>query len=328
MAADGESERATCFELSVAATAREAQDIVSIELRRRDGGQLPAFSAGSHIDIHLAGGLRRQYSLCNAPAQRHRYVVAVLREPASRGGSRAMHALRPGDAVTLSGPRNNFPLAGREADFHLMLAGGIGVTPMMAMVAELKARKADFLLHYATRSRQKTAFLRRLRPLINEGKVVMYHDEGDPRRGLDIAARLADPAPGRHVYACGPQGFMEAVKASTTAWPPHAVHLEYFTSVAMTREEEAWDAVPFKVKISSTGKLIDVPANCSIVRALREHGVEVDTSCEDGYCGTCITRYLEGDPMHRDSVLSASERKTHVMICRARSKSAVLVLDV
>lgn len=314
--------------LGVVSVTPEAEDIVSIALSSGDGSSLRPFTAGAHLDIHLGDGLTRQYSLCNPPAERDRYVVAVLKEPAGRGGSQLMHKLEPGATVSVSGPRNNFPLAGREADFHLLLAGGIGITPMMAMIADLRARKADFRLHYCTRSKKKTAFLRRLHPLIKQGKVVLHHDNGDPARGLDIAATLAEPVPGQHVYVCGPAGFMAAAKAAVGAWPPHAVHFEHFTAVALTEEEAAWDKVPFKIKIKKTGELLDVPADHSIVTVLREHGMEVETSCEDGYCGTCITRYLEGEPVHRDTVLGEGERQNYVMICRARSRSPVLVLDV
>jgi vanillate O-demethylase ferredoxin subunit len=329
MAQDGAAREPTKrLALRVVSVTPEAQDIVSVELAHPDGEQLPAFTAGAHIDVHLADGLTRQYSLCNAPAERHRYLVAVLNEPSGRGGSQAMHRLQPGDIVTVSGPRNNFALAGREASFHLLLAGGIGVTPMMAMIAELKARKADFRLHYCTRNKERTAFLRRLKPLIKQGKVVLHHDDGDPARGLDIAAMLAAPVPGQHVYVCGPAGFMAVAKASVGAWPPHAVHFEHFIAVALTEEEAAWDKVPFKIKIKKTGEVFDVPADCSIVNALRTHGIGVETSCEDGYCGTCITRYVEGEPVHRDTVLSEGERKNYVMVCRARARSPTLVLDI
>jgi ferredoxin-NADP reductase len=321
-------EQTSRLSLRISSVTREADDIVSIELARADGSPLPSFTAGAHIDVHLDNGLVRQYSLCNAPSERHRYVIAVLKEAAGRGGSDAMHRLKAGDEVAISGPRNNFPLAGREADFHLMLAGGIGITPMMAMIAELRARKADFRLHYCTRNKGKTAFLRRLQPLIKQGKVVLHHDNGDPSRGLDIAAMLAQSVPGHHVYVCGPAGFMAVAKASVGAWPPHAVHFEHFSAVVLTEEEAAWDKVPFKIMVKKTGELLDVPTNCSIVKVLREHGIEVETSCEEGYCGTCITRYVEGEPVHRDTVLSAGERKSYVMICRARAKSPVLVLDV
>jgi ferredoxin-NADP reductase len=329
MVADGATQpRTDRLTLSVSSIAREAADIVRFEFALADGGQLPAFTAGAHIDIHLPNGLLRQYSLCNSPSERHRYVVAVLKETSSRGGSEAMHNLKQGETVSVSGPRNNFPLAGPEANFHLMLAGGIGVTPMMAMLAELKARKADFRLHYCTRSKEKTAFLQRLRQLIKRGSVVLHHDGGDPKRGLDIAATLAEPVPGQHLYVCGPAGFMEAAKAAVGAWPPHAVHFEHFNAVPLSEEEAAWDKVPFKIRVKSTGELIDVPANTSIIKVLRAHGIEVETACEDGYCGTCITRYLEGVPVHRDTVLSEGERRSYVMVCRARSRGPILVLDI
>jgi vanillate O-demethylase ferredoxin subunit len=325
MASGGRGER---YALTVASRASETADIVALELTSPEGLPLPGFRAGAHIDIHLAGGLTRQYSLCNPPSERHRYVIAVLKEHAGRGGSQAMHALNRGDDVWVSGPRNTFPLAGREAEFHLFLAGGIGITPMLAMIAELRARKAPFLLHYSTRDRSNTAFLRRLQPLIRQGKVILHHDDGEPARGLDIAATLAAPLPGHHVYVCGPEGFMAAAKASVGAWAPHTVHFEHFSAVALTREEAAWDKQPFTIKIEATGQLLVVPADCSIVNVLRAHGIDVETSCEAGYCGTCITRYTEGDPVHRDCVLSEGERERYVMICRARSRSKVLVLDI
>lgn len=316
------------FTARVSAVTREAADIVAIELTHPDGAELPPFTAGAHIDFDLGDNLIRQYSLCNPPTERHRYVVGVLKQVNGRGGSDAMHALHVGSNVQIADPRNNFPLAGREANFHLLLAGGIGITPMMAMLPELESRKADFLLHYCTRSAAHTAFQDRLQPLIEQGKVVLHHDGGNPARGLDIATTLAEPLPAQHVYVCGPQGFIAAARASVGAWPPHAVHFEHFDAVPLTAGESAWDKVPFQVKIKRTGEVIDVPANCSIVKVLRERGIEIETSCEDGYCGTCITRYVEGDPVHRDTVLSEGERKSYVMICRARSSTPVLVLDI
>jgi ferredoxin-NADP reductase len=315
------------FTVRVGAVTREATDIVSIELAHPEGMPLPPFTAGAHLQFHLADDLVRQYSLCNPPAERHRYVVGVLKQKAGRGGSEAMHALQVGSTVQVSGPNNNFALAGREANFHLLLAGGIGVTPMMAMIAELEDREADYLLHYCTRSPEHTAFHDRLQPLIAQGKAVLHHDAGDPASGLDIAATLAEPQPAQHVYVCGPKGFLAAARAAVGAWPPHAVHFEHFDAVPLTEEESAWDKVPFKIKIKRTGEIIDVPADCSIVEVLREQGIEIETSCEEGYCGTCITRYVEGEPVHRDTVLSEGERKSYVMVCRARSRSPILVLD-
>lgn len=314
--------------VQVSAVRRETSDIVTIELTRADASELPPFTAGAHVEFHLGDGLVRQYSLCNPPSERHRYVVGVLKQKNGRGGSDAMHALRAGSSVLIEGPRNHFALAGREANAHLLLAGGIGVTPMMAMIAELEERGAEFVLHYCTRSPEQTAFREQLQPLIASGKAILHHDAGDPAKSLDIAALLAEPQPAQHLYVCGPQGFIAAAKAATGAWAPHAVHFEHFDAVALTEEQSAWDTVPFQIKIKRTGAVYDVPANTSIVKVLREHGIDIETSCEDGYCGTCITRYVGGEPVHRDTVLSEAERRSYVMVCRARASSPLLVLDV
>lgn len=307
---------------------READDILSFEFVRPGGEDLPVFSAGSHIHVEIGDGLKRQYSLCNDPSETHRYLIAVLREEEGRGGSKAMHQLQEGRELYISSPENHFELADRGVKSHLLLAGGIGVTPMMAMIDELERRGAPYLMHYCTRSLEKTAFLDRLEPRIEQGKVVLHHDAGDPDNGLDIAAALADYEVGTHLYACGPPGFMKAVNSSVGAWPPHAVHQEYFTGREMTEEEKAWDAKPFKVSILGTGEEFDIPAGCSIVAVLREHGINVQTDCEEGYCGTCLTHYVEGDPVHRDTVLDDSDREDYVMICCARSRSERLVLDL
>lgn len=318
---------ARLLSLRVAHIAAETDQIRTVELVEPSGAALPAFTAGAHIDVHLPDGLVRQYSLCNDPAERHRYVIAVLKERAGRGGSAAVHALSESDRIDVSEPRNNFPLAD-DATSHLLLAGGIGVTPMMAMIAELQRCNADFRLLYCTRGSEQTAFLKPLAPLIGAGKVALHHDGGDPARGLDLRATLAEYVDGRHVYVCGPTGFLAAAKAATASWPEHAVHFEHFSAVPISDEDAAWDQKPFQVKIKSTGKVFDIPAGRSIVSVLRDAGLSVDTSCEDGFCGTCLTRYTEGEPVHRDVVLGESERKQFVMICRARARSALLVLDL
>jgi ferredoxin-NADP reductase len=315
------------LQLRVTSVTAETDDIRTIELVAPSGGPLPVFTAGAHIDWHLGHGLIRQYSLCNDPRETHRYEVAILKEKASRGGSVAAHALRAGDVVEVSAPRNNFALAD-DAAFHLLLAGGIGVTPMMAMLAELQARNADFLLHYCSRSPQQTAFRDRLKPLAAQGKVIFHYDGGNPARGLDLRATLSAFAPGHHAYVCGPSGFLSAAKAAAAAWPEHAVHFEHFSAAPISEEDAVWDQKPFQVKVKSTGKIVDVAAGQSIVSALRDAGIAVDTSCEDGFCGTCLTRYLAGEPVHRDAVLGESEKKSFVMICRARSRSPILVLDL
>ena len=319
----------------------EAEDINAYELVDPDGGELPPFTAGAHIDLHLRDGRIRQYSLANDPAERHRYVVGILRDSAGRGGSVAIFEnVHPGRILTISTPRNHFPLAG-GAQRHLLLAGGIGVTPMMAMLAQLERENADFLLHYCTRSPQRTAFRELLaRPRV-AGRVRYYHDGGDPRQGLDTAALLRERPDGTHLYYCGPPGFMTAVAAASAHWPKEAVHFEYFTPPApaspvvitgagtsgTAANAAADNPVGFQVRLTSTGALYDVPNDKSIVEVLREQGIDVETSCESGLCGTCRTRYLEGEPEHHDYVLDDDERDEYVMICCARSKSPFLVLD-
>lgn len=302
----------------------ETPDIASFELVDPDGHALPSFTAGAHLDIRITDKLRRQYSLCNDPKERDRYVVAVLKDPAGRGGSQAMHDIAEGAMLTVSEPINRFPLAGREAHSHLLLAGGIGVTPMMAMIAELEAQKRPWHMHYCTRSRDRSAFLDRLEPYIAANKVELHHDNGDPAKGLDIGKALSNFEIGTHLYYCGPAGFMTAAKKAVGAWPTYNVHCEYFEAA---EDRPASENGPFQVKIKSTGQVLDVPADKTIVAVLRENGFDISTECEDGYCGTCITRYLEGEPEHRDTVLSEGERKTYVMVCCARSKSPMLVLD-
>lgn len=317
----------TKLEVRVAQIKREADDILSFVLVAPAGEQLPAFNAGAHIEVHLPGDTIRSYSISSDPAERSHYEIAVLKESAGRGGSLAMHErLREGDALTITAPINHFPLAGKEARSHLLVAGGIGVTPMMAMIAELEARGADWRMHYLTRSPERTAFVDRLQPYVAAGKVTIHHDGGDPSRGIDLKALLSEFEIGTHLYYCGPPGFMTACAQSIEAWPPHAVHREYFAAAEGAAESRL--NLPFQVRIASTGKVLDVPADRTIVDVLREAGCAVETDCKDGYCGTCITRYISGEPEHRDTVLSEKERKSYVMVCCARAKKGVLELDL
>jgi vanillate O-demethylase ferredoxin subunit len=303
----------------------EAQDILSFELAEPAGGDLPPFAAGAHIDVHVPGGFLRQFSLCNDPAERHRYVTAVLREPAGRGGSRAMHErVRVGDTLEISAPRSNFPLA-EGAGRHLLIAGGIGITPLLAMVRRLARLGADFTLHYCTRSTERTAFRAALAEAERAGRVRYHHDGGDPRRGLDVGALLAPVEPATHVYCCGPAGLMAAVKAATAHWPTPQVHFEYFAPPSP--DAAIAGGAAFEVAIRSTGKVYPIAADRSILATLREAGLVLDSSCESGTCGTCKTRYLAGEPEHRDYVLSGEEQRDHVMICVSRAKGR-LVLDL
>jgi len=301
-----------------------AEAINGYELVDPRGRDLPRFAAGAHIDLRL-GGLLRQYSLCNDPAERRRYCIAVLREDASRGGSRRLHdTARVGDLLEVSMPRNNFSLDA-AAERHLLIAGGIGIAPIMSMIAELRRRRADFQVHYCTRSAARTAFRDDLAPLATEGRVCFHHDGGDPARGLDIAAALRDPAPGTHLYYCGPASLMAAAAEAAKEWPAGTLHYEYF--MARPADGVAEDQ-PFRVRLAKRGVEYEVAVGETIVSVLRRHGIPVPTSCELGYCGACLTRYLDGEPDHRDQVLREYGRGRYVLICCARSKTPVLHLDL
>jgi ferredoxin-NADP reductase len=301
-----------------------AEAINGYELVDPRGRDLPRFAAGAHIDLRFAD-LVRQYSLCNDPAERRRYCIAVLREDTSRGGSRHLHdTVRAGDLVEVSMPRNNFPLES-EAERHLLIAGGIGIAPIMSMIAELQQRRADFQLHYCTRSAERTAFRDDLALIAADGRVHFHYDGGDPAQGLNIGAVLRDPPQGTHLYYCGPAGLMAAVAEATKGWPAGTVHCEYFTAppAASILEDK-----PFRVRLAKRGVEYEIPIGQTITGVLRRHGITVPTSCELGYCGACVTRYLAGEPDHRDQVPREYGRGRFVLICCARSKTPVLDLDL
>ncbi|WP_373376121.1 2Fe-2S iron-sulfur cluster-binding protein [Cupriavidus nantongensis] len=303
----------------------EAIDVCSFELVRADGLPLPAFSAGSHIDVHLPEGRVRQYSLCNDPAESQRYQIAVLRDEAGRGGSKSIHdQVHEGDLMTVNFPRNHFALA-HEAPHHLLLAGGIGVTPILCMAERLARTGQSFSMHYCSRSRARTAFLHRISTSAFAKAVTFYHD--DVQR-IDLRSTLTSVPQGSHLYVCGPRGFMDAVlgNARELGWPESRLHYEFFGAKVEKQETDG----SFQVQIASTGALIDVAPNCTVLEALSSHGVEILSSCEQGVCGTCLTRILEGSPDHRDSYLTAEEQQANdqFLPCCSRSKSPLLVLDL
>jgi vanillate O-demethylase ferredoxin subunit len=301
-----------------------AEAINGYELVDPRGRDLPRFEAGAHVDLRI-GGFLRQYSLWNDPAERRRYCIAVLRELESRGGSRHLHeSARAGDLVEVSLPRNSFPLDA-AAERHLLIVGGIGIAPIMSMISDLRRRRAEFEVHYCTRSPDSTAFRRELAPLATEGRLRFHHDDGNPARGLDIGAALRDPPPGTHLYYCGPAPLMAAAAQAARDWPPGNVHCEYFTAAPETIPDE--DRL-FRVKLARSGGDYDVPVGQTIVSVLQRHGIAVRTSCELGYCGACLTPYLAGEPDHRDQVLEENGRGRYVLICCSRSKTPVLELDL
>lgn len=305
----------------------EARDIASFELARTDGLPLPAFSAGSHVDVHLPGGLTRQYSLCNGSHEAHRYRIAVLRDAASRGGSMAMHdTVHEGDVITISAPRNHFAL--HPARRSILLAGGIGVTPLLCMADRLARTGAAFELHYCTRSPERTAFAEEIAASAMAPHVHFHFDDGAPDQRLDLDTVLAAPGEDQRVYVCGPPGFIDHVlrAAERLGWPRDRVHLEYFGAPAA---DTAGDQ-GFTVRIASTGQTCTVGPDESVVQALRGIGVEILTSCEQGVCGTCLTRVLEGTVEHRDLYLTDEEKAAHEQFtpCCSRATSPVLVLDL
>jgi len=237
--------------------------------------------------------------------------------------------VRAGDEISVSVPRNNFELI-ETARRHLLIAGGIGVTPLMAMVERLDALDADYTMHYCTRSPEQTAFKRRLEERVQKGKVIYHHDGGDPGKGIRLAEVLDEYERGTHLYYCGPPGLMEAVNREASQWPKEAIHCEYFVPppTVWPQMGRSAAAAEFSVRVASRGLVLPVPRDLSIVEVLREAGIDCNTSCEAGVCGTCRTRYLEGTPEHHDFVLSDEEREHYVMICCARASSEVLVLDI
>jgi vanillate O-demethylase ferredoxin subunit len=317
--------------LRIRSIAYLAEDINGYELVDPNGHDLPRFAAGAHVGVRLgpaeSGAVWRDYSLWNDPAERRRYCIAVLREKLGEASRRLHDEIRVGDTVEVSPPRNHFPLAD-EAGRHLLLAGGIGVTPIMAMLAELKRRRADFRLYYCTRAPEKTAFREELDLLAAIGRVVFHYDEGDPAKALDLAALLREPQPGTHLYYCGPAGMMAAAAAASAHWPPGTVHCEYFSGPAAAPPARLQDDRPFRVRLAHSGGAYDVPPGESILDVLRREGVETRASCELGYCGACLTRYLEGEPDHRDQILGEVARQTHMLICCSRATTDELVLEL
>ncbi|VVE24291.1 Vanillate O-demethylase oxidoreductase [Pandoraea terrae] len=306
----------------------EGAGICTFELAEPSGKALPPFTAGAHIDVQVGHGLLRQYSLCNDPRETHRYLIAVLRAPQSRGGSMTLHdTLDEGDLLEIGVPKNHFPLAS-SARRSLLLAGGIGVTPIICMAERLACLGADFEMHYCTRSRERTAFAERIAQADYANRVTHHFSDGPAEQRLDLTAVLDGQPPGTHLYVCGPSGFMDTVisTALQRGWPAAQLHREYFASAS----REPAPARAFDVKLASTGKVYRIPEHKTIVASLAECGIEIPTSCEQGICGTCVTRVIEGDVEHLDSFLTAAEREKNnqLMPCCSRANSALLVLDL
>ena len=311
----------------VLAAARIAEDIVRFDLADPEGAPLPAFTAGAHLRLRLPGGLVRRYSLCSDPAETAAWSIAVKREAGGQGGSVALcDGVRAGDLLPCTAPRNDFPLTGRPAA-RLFIAGGIGITPIMAMIHALEAAGGPpWKLVYLTRSPAQTAFRDVLSAPALRGKVLIHHDGGDPDRGFDLWPLLDQPR-GRHLHCCGPRGLMQAVRDMTGHWSAAAVHFEDFSVAgAAARPDDA----PFRLRLARTGTMLEVPAGTTILAALRAAGHALPFSCESGTCGTCRTGLLAGAVDHRDLVLMAHEKAAALMPCVSRAAPGTdeLVLDL
>jgi vanillate O-demethylase ferredoxin subunit len=303
-------------------------DISLFELVGADGAPLPLFSAGSHVDVLLPGGLTRQYSLCNDPGEFHRYQIAVLKDAQGRGGSRAMHeTVHEGGTLSISAPKNHFMLA-HGAKKSLLLAGGIGITPLLCMAERLFAIEQPFEMHYCTRSSDRTAFRERIVQSRYASAVQFHFDDAAAEQQFDIAAHLKEPQEGVHLYTCGPKGFMDAVlsTARKSGWPEAQLHYEFFSAESVKLATDG----SFEVKLASSGRVLRVAAEQTVIAALAAGGVDVPTSCEQGVCGTCVTRVLAGEPDHRDLYLTPEEQAANdqFLPCCSRAKSAQLVLDL
>lgn len=308
---------------------RHTDEVSSYVLQRIDGEPLPACEAGAHVDVFLPGDLVRSYSLCGDPTRTtESYEIAVKREDSGRGGSRALHMwVREGEILRIGKPRNQFRLA-PDAPHHLLLGGGIGVTPLVSMAHALHALGASFTLAVFARSAQHLA----LRSVLDNAPWrdrLKVHFDNVP--APINAATLVEQAPaGSHVYFCGPEGFMTHVRTACQTWPAERVHFEYFSAPAKT---DAPDAAPekdtgFEVVLARSQQRLQVAPDQSIAHVLQRAGIRVDTVCEQGICGSCITPYTDGTPDHKDMCLSEAERATHVAICCSRSRSATLTLDL
>lgn len=302
---------------------RELQgEVVLLTLAHADGIALPAFSAGAHIDLHLTEDLIRPYSLCGDPQDRQHYQLGILKDGNSQGGSLAVHALREGDAITVSEPRNLFTLDER-AGHSLLIGGGIGITPMLAMAAELHAAGRSFTLHYCARSRGQAAFVSQLESAPYAGQVYLHFSD---QQRLNLDAVLSDVPPNTHVYVCGPTRLMDAVNdgAKRQGYAAENVHQECFSVEVKT------GGAAFDVVAATSGITVQVLENQTIVEALAQAGLKVNVSCKQGICGSCLTDVLEGEPDHRDSYLTDEEKADgdQILLCCSRSKCGRLVIDL
>ncbi len=315
------------MKLTVSRIRVEAERVRSFELRSVGGDQLPSFTPGSHlaIQVRLKSGQneRRRYSILSDGEDRTRYEIAVLREASGRGGSLFMHeAVGGGDLIEVSEPRNDFPLAA-DASHSIFIAGGIGITPILAMLRKLISEGASFEIHYAARARETMAYAEEVGRLAGD-RATLYFGGRAGDTPLDVPALLSAPADGAHVYVCGPAGLIRAVRdiALEKGWRHEQIHFESFGGSAKT------DDRPFQVELARSQMSLEVATSQSILDALLEAGVWATYDCKRGECGMCMTPVLEGEPDHRDVFLTESDREGFICTCVSRANGERLVLDL
>jgi len=310
------------IDLRLTAIRYAARDIHLFEFARPDGAPLPSTAAGAHVDLHLANGMIRQYSLVETGEAPATYRVAVKREANGRGGSRYLFdEVKVGDILPIGQPRNNFPLADSSSP-SVFIAGGIGITPIHAMIHELAARGRPWSLFYACRSREEVPAFELLKPKTN---VNLHLDDEEGGRFLDLEKIVREAPAGAHLYCCGPAPMLAAFEAATRKWPSDQVHVEYFTA-----KEAAAPIGGFTVRLARSGRELVVPEGQTILQVLRGAGLDVAFSCEEGICGACETPVLSGIPVHNDSILTEQEREANdtMMICCGGARTEILELDL
>jgi vanillate O-demethylase ferredoxin subunit len=316
------------LQVTVATRTELAEGIASFELAPADGTVLPDFKAGAHIDVHIPGGPIRQYSLYELPGEHRRYRIAVLRDPQSRGGSvQLLDTVHAGDTLAIGAPRNHFGLHGGQ-DRSVLFAGGIGITPILCMAQQLSQEGRAFQLHYCGRTLGRMAFVDALRSNGYKDRVQIHVDDGPAGQQLDARSAIGAADADKHLYVCGPTGFMDHVlqTARTLGWAEDRLHREYFAAAAIDHSADG----PFEIQIEATGQLIRVGADQSAAQALLDAGFDLSLSCEQGVCGTCMTRVVAGSPDHRDLYLTDAEhaRNDCFTPCCSRSRTPRLVVDL
>jgi ferredoxin-NADP reductase len=313
------------LDAKVTAIRLEADGVHSFELTSGDGTPLPPFTAGAHVEVQMSEHLARSYSLANEPGETHRYVIAVQKDAAGRGGSRFMHErVRVGQVLRISAPRNNFEL-NEDARHSVLIAGGIGITPLRAMAKRLCQLGKPWTLHYCGRERNLMAYLGEFEAMAKAGADIRVHVDRESNGVLDLNEVVRSAPAGAHLYCCGPKPMLAAFESATSEIPPEKVHVEYFSA-----KEEVSAAGGFQVELARSNRVIFVEPGKTILDAVLDAGIKADFSCMEGICGSCEVRLLAGVPDHRDSVLSKAEREANdrLLICCSGSKSPSLTLDL